>query len=93
METVFNNMSEFLGSNWELVAKQDPLDTNEGEEFCWYKWKLPGVAAPYVKRQFEESFPDYEYHLYYIGGQGTFTTVSKPKPNSNSNSNSNSRQR
>jgi hypothetical protein len=80
METTINNMSEFLGPNWELVAKQKPLETNLGEEFCWYKWKLPGVAVPYVKRQFEQTFPGYKYHVCYIGGQGTFTTVSKPNP-------------
>ena len=66
-------MNEFLGPNWELIT----LEYLGGKEVYQYKWKLPGVAAPYVKRRFEQEFPGYDYHLHYIGGQGTFTTVSK----------------
>jgi hypothetical protein len=74
----FTNMSDFLGSKWELVADYDNFK-REPNEYCRFRWKMPGAAAPYDRRGFELAFPNYTYKINYVGGQGTFVIVQHRK--------------
>jgi hypothetical protein len=70
----FTNMSEFLGSKWLLITDYDN-SKRASNEYCRFKWKLTGTAAPYDRRRFEQAFPNYTYTVGYVAGQGTFVIV------------------